>query len=153
LVKYANNKEISNNVLNIPHPYNEADAVFRISYVHQGFRSKTHYLFAIVLKGTEGLIGEISLHRDSETIAQLGYWIGQPFWHKGFATEATKAILQFGFEKLNLDIIYAECHVKNKASIKVLLKNGMTVRGVNGNVVQYKLTKQNSKVPQPLRNT
>jgi RimJ/RimL family protein N-acetyltransferase len=93
------------------------------------------------LKETEGLIGEISLHLDSETIAQLGYWIGEPLWNKGIATEATEAILKFGLQNLKLNMIYAECQIENKASEKVLLNNGMIKTGVNGTVAQYKLTK------------
>jgi ribosomal-protein-alanine N-acetyltransferase len=143
LVKYANNKKIADKVLNIPYPYQEPDAVFRISYVHQGFKNKTRYVFAIILKESEELIGEISLHLDnSRKIAQLAYWIGEPFWGKGMATEAAKTILKFGLENLSLHMIFAECHIENNASEKVLLKNGMKKIGINGSVVQYILTKK-----------
>lgn len=143
LVKYANNKKIAHNILNIPYPYQEPDAVFRISYVHQGFKNKTRYVFAIIFKESDELIGEISLHLDNfKNMAQLAYWVGEPFWSKGIATEATEAILQFALEKLNLNMVYAECHVENKASEKVLLNNRMIKNGVSGSVVQYRLTKQ-----------
>ena len=143
LVKYVNNKKIADNVLNIPYPYQEADGVFRISYVHQGFKNKTRYVFAIVYKESEEMIGEISLHLDnSKDVAQLAYWIGEPFWNKGITTEATGEILKFGLEKLRLNMFYAECQVENKASEKVLLNNRMMKYGVNGSVVQYRLTKQ-----------
>jgi RimJ/RimL family protein N-acetyltransferase len=143
LVKYANNKKISDNILNIPHPYQEPDAVFRISYVFQGFKNKTRYVFAITLKESEEFIGEISLHLDNaDNRAQLGYWVGEPFWGKGIGTEAAKAILKFGFEKLDLNKIYATCHVENQASGKVLLNNGFKKNNVNGSVIQYWLTKK-----------
>lgn len=138
LVKYANNKKIAANILNMPHPYQEPDAVFRISYVVQGFKSKARYVFAIIFQ--EELIGEVSLHLDQQkSLAQLGYWVGEPFWGKGIATEATQAALKFGFEKLNLAMIFAECHITNIASEKVLLKNGMKKNGTSGSVVQYVL--------------
>jgi RimJ/RimL family protein N-acetyltransferase len=142
LVKYANNKKIADNVLNIPFPYQEPDAVFRISYVHQGFKNNTRYAFAIVYKESGEMIGEISLHVDqSGNIAQLAYWIGEPFWGKGMATEAAAAILEFGLEGLHLDMIYAECHVENQASKKVLLNNGMIRKGVSGSIMQYGLSR------------
>lgn len=142
LVKYANNKKIADHVLNIPHPYQEPDAVFRISYAVQGFKNKTRYVFAIILKEKEELIGETSLHLDNtNNIAELGYWIAEPFWNKGIATEAVKAILKFGFEKLGLDIIFATCHEENKASGHVLLNNGMIKNSVTGHVIQYRLKK------------
>jgi RimJ/RimL family protein N-acetyltransferase len=143
LVKYANNKRIADKVLNIPYPYQEPDAVFRISYVHQGFKNKTRYVFAIIYTESKELIGEISLHLDNfRNIAQLAYWVGEPFWNKGIATEASGAMLTFGFEKLHLEMIYAECHVENNASQKVLLNIGMIKVGVCGNIIQYKLTKE-----------
>ena len=143
LVKYAGNKKISDEVLNIPYPYQEFDAIFRISYVVQGFKNKTRYAFAITLKETGELIGEISLHlEDDRKKAELGYWIGEPFWNQGIATEAAIAVLEFGFGTLGLQKIYATCHIENEASVKVLLKNGMLMRHVNGNVALYSLTKE-----------
>lgn len=143
LVKYANNKKISGNIINIPYPYEEPNAVFRISYVHQGFKNKQRYVFAIILKESEEFIGEISLHLDNQkNFAEIGYWIGEPLWNKGIAAEAVKAVLKFGFEKLNLDLIFGNCHTENPASGKVLKKNGMKQAGVNGGVAQYRLRKQ-----------
>jgi RimJ/RimL family protein N-acetyltransferase len=143
LVKYANNKEVAKNILNIPYPYHEPDAVFRIRYVHEGFKNKSRFVFAIVLKETRKLIGEISLHIDnSKNMAQLGYWIGKPFRNKGIATEAAEVILKFGFTTLHLNAIYAECHAENKASEKVLINNKMLKIGVSGMVIQYGLSKQ-----------
>ena len=142
LVKYANNKKISENVLNLPYPYQEPDAVFRISYVVQGFKKKARYVFAIILKERQELIGEISLHMDNiYHVAQLGYWVGEPFWNQGIASEAVAAMLQFGFETLNLDFIYATCNEQNKASAKVLEKNGMEIHHVNGGVIQYRIVR------------
>ena len=95
----------------------------------KALKNKTPYVFAIIYKESEELIEEISLHLDNfKNIAQLAYWIGEPFWNKGITTEAAAAILKFGLEKLNLDIIYAECHAENKVSEKVLLNNGMIKR-------------------------
>ena len=141
LVKYGNNEKIANRVLNMPYPYQEPDAVFRISYVHQGFKNKTRYAFGIIFKETGELIGEISLHLD-KNIAQLAYWIGEPFLNKGIATEATRTIVKFGLENLGLDMIYADCYVENKASQKVLLNNRMKEAGITGNVAHYRFKKQ-----------
>ena len=143
LVNHANNKNISDHILNMPYPYQEPDAVFRISYVHQGFKTNTRYVFAIALNSNDEFIGEISLHIDQEkNIAELGYWIGELFWNKGFATEAIAAVLKFGFEKLNLDIIFATCHADNIGSSKVLEKNKLIRNGAAGNIIQYSMKRQ-----------
>jgi [ribosomal protein S5]-alanine N-acetyltransferase len=141
LVKYANNKKISDFVLNIPYPYNEPDAVFRISYVVQGFKNKARYIFAIILKENDEFIGEISLHLDrQQNISELGYWIAEPFWNQGLAGEAAAAVLKFGFEKLELNLIFATCTTENIASQKVAAKAGMQRGKTTGNVIQFVIT-------------
>jgi ribosomal-protein-alanine N-acetyltransferase len=143
LVKYADNKKISDRVLNIPYPYREPDAVFRISYVVQGFKNKSRFVFSIVLKETQEFIGEISLHLGQNMkIAQMGYWVGEPFWNKGVATEAIEAVLNFGFQKLNLEQVFATCHEDNQGSIKALLKNGMVVVDDSGSIIQVALERE-----------
>ena len=143
LVKYANNRNVSDYILNIPYPYQEPDAVFRIRYVHEGFKTKARYVFVIALRETDEFIGEISLHVDKQkNMAQLAYWIGEPFWKNGFVTEAIKAILQFGFETLDLDLVFATCDEENIGSIRVLEKNGMRRRGSAGGILQYTVKKK-----------
>lgn len=153
LLRYANNKNISDQIFNIPYPYQEEDAVFRINFVLQGFKNQERYVFAISLKESEELIGEIGLHLDkANNSAQFGYWVGEPFWGKGIATEATAAILKFGFENLKLHKIYATHYPENKASGKVMLNNKMIreaelkehyrINNVYRSVIQYRLTKE-----------
>jgi [ribosomal protein S5]-alanine N-acetyltransferase len=153
LLKYCNNKNISDQIINIPYPYLEDDAIFRMNFVLQGFKNKERYVFAISLKDNEELIGEIGLHLDANNnSAQFGYWIAEPFWDKGIATEATSAILKFGFEKLNLNKIYATHYPDNLASGKVMINNKMIkeaelkehykINETYRNVIQYRLTKK-----------
>ena len=153
LIKYCNNKNIADQIFNIPYPYGEEDAVFRINFVLQGFKNKERYVFAISFKESDELIGEIGLHLDeNNNSAQFGYWIGEPFWNKGIATEAIAAILKFGFEKLNLNKIYATHYPANIASGKVMIKNKMIkeaelkehyrINNEYRSVIQYRLTKQ-----------
>lgn len=142
LVKYANNRKISDNIINIPYPYEEPNAVFRISYVHQGFKNKTRYVFAIILKDIEELIGEISLHLGNDgKMAELGYWVAEPFWNKGIATEAISAVLKFGFQ-LGLGLVIATCHEDNIGSSRVLEKNAMIKGSTRGHVTQFSITKE-----------
>lgn len=144
LVVYANNKKITDRILNFPFPFREPDAAMRMGYVMQGFKQKTRYVFAIISKERSELIGEIGLHLMDKTQAhaQLSYWLGEPFWDQGLTTEAIKAIIPFGFEKLELNLIYADCHVNNIGSQKVLEKNGMSVLKKNGNLLLYQITEE-----------
>lgn len=126
IAQYANNKNISANTLNLPFPYHEDDAICWINMEIQGFQSKKQYIFAVYLKETDEFIGGIGLHIDkNHNKAEMGYWIAEPFWNKGFAREAAKEILKYGFEELNLNKIFATHFLFNPASEKVLLKIGM----------------------------
>jgi [ribosomal protein S5]-alanine N-acetyltransferase len=138
LVKYANDREVAENVLNMPHPFQKPDAVFRIRYVVQGFKDGLRYVFAIALHETSHLIGEIAIHVDPQhKTGQLAYWIAEPHRASGFATEAARAVINFGFKQLHLANVFAECHTHNNASRKVLEKAGMTKAGVNGSILRF----------------
>ncbi|MEM6767305.1 MAG: GNAT family N-acetyltransferase [Bacteroidota bacterium] len=153
LLKHVNNRAITDQIINFPYPYQEPQAVFRMSYVHRGFKKGERFVFAITLKEKKELIGEISLHLDkAQPIAEVGYWVGEPFWNQGIVTEALKRLLSFGFEVVGLDLIFATYSKENIASGKVLLKNGMqivspgqyhpTIHTPTQKVVSYQLTKE-----------
>ena len=72
------------------------------------------------------MIGQIGLHIDKENNkAEIGYWITEPFWGKGLASEANNSILKFGFEELKINKIYATYFINNPASGKVLINSKM----------------------------
>lgn len=61
--------------------------------------------------------------------AEIGYWVGIPFWGQGFATEAAQRIVQFGFEDLELNCIFAAAMTKNPGSSNVMKNRHETRRG------------------------
>jgi [ribosomal protein S5]-alanine N-acetyltransferase len=87
-------------------------------------------IFAIVLRENAKLVGAIGFQIDrSLNKAELGYWVGKPFWNLGFATEATIAILAFGFDELRLNRIQARYLARNQSSGRVMEKAGMILEG------------------------
>ena len=130
IVRLAGVNEIAATTLNIPHPYSENDARSFLAKANEDFREGHCVSFAIsILPGRE-LCGAIGLHiADMHRRAELGYWIGVPFWGKGFATEAASAAVVFGFEALHLHRIYAHHFFGNIASKRVLEKIGMLHEG------------------------
>lgn len=80
---------------------------------------------------TTSLIGVVGLEIDSpHERAELGYWIGKPWWGRGYCTEASAAVIEFGFECLGLNRIFAYHMVHNEASGRVMEKLGMQREGV-----------------------
>ena len=153
IVDYAGNKKIAENTLNIPHPYTKKDAEFWISNATKGFKNGTQYTFGIRLKPKNEFIGAIGLKVEPRfDRAEMGYWIAEKFWNQGFATEAVKAMLEYGFNTLELNKILATHLVENSASGKVMINNGMIKEGelkehtkkngVYQNLIQYRLTKK-----------
>ena len=59
----------------------------------------------------------------------MGYWIGVPYWNKGYCSEAAKALIGYGFDELGLNRVFAEHMVRNPASGRVMEKAGMTYEG------------------------
>ena len=156
IIEYAGNEKVAETTLNIPHPYEEKDAIFWINKAHQGFKAKTQYTFGVRLRSTAEFIGGIGLivnHRFNRS--ELGYWIAENFWNKGYATEAAGVLLDFGFQELKLQKIFATHLLENPASGKVMIKNGMikeaelkdhTKKGeIYRSLIQYRLTLEEFK--------
>lgn len=89
---------------------------------------RTGYSLAIAVAGG-AVIGSVGLTVHHETRAEIGYTINPTHWGMGYATEAAKALLDFGFSDLGVERITATCRPENVASAGVLSKLGMTQTG------------------------
>ena len=92
---------------------------------------RSRFVFAIVLKEDGKMIGsgELNIRDYGNKTGELGYIINPDYWGMGYATEASKLLIVFGFKELKLHRIYATCDRRNVASSKVLEKTGMTKEG------------------------
>jgi [ribosomal protein S5]-alanine N-acetyltransferase len=128
LARLAGAREVAATTLRIPHPYSVADAeAFIIDWQDA---ADERVAFAIVLRENSALLGGTGLRLEKEhQRAELGYWIGTPYWGKGYATEAARALLRYGFEVLNLHRIHASHFSNNTASGNILRKIGMKHEG------------------------
>jgi [ribosomal protein S5]-alanine N-acetyltransferase len=126
----ANNKEVAE-IIGLPQPYLLKHVLDWIDIQPELFDKEIEYPLAIVQKRSDELVGTITLRVDKDNLkGELGYWIGRPFWGKGFATEAVKSMMLFGFEALELNKIWASALSKNIGSTTVLQKAGMVKEGV-----------------------
>ena len=128
LVKYADNRNIWRNLRDsFPHPYTQPDAD---QYLHIVLNQNRESHFAIA--SAEEAIGGVGLILQagvSAKSAEIGYWLGEPFWGQGIATVALRAMAEFGFAHFDIVRIYAEVFEWNPASMRVLEKAGFQREG------------------------
>ena len=118
--------EVAATTLRIPHPYTEEDARSFLAMTEDPDR----IWLAITLRTDGRQIGGVGLRIDANhQHAELGYWLGTPYWGHGYATEAAREMLRYGFEDLHLHRIFASHFEHNPVSGKILLKLGMRHEG------------------------
>jgi [ribosomal protein S5]-alanine N-acetyltransferase len=128
--QFAGAYEVAYNTLMMPHPYEDGLAEGFIESVNEDWDKGQSYTFCIAGKSDNLLMGVIGINPvESNRNAEIGYWIGVPFWNKGYVTEAARRVLQFGFEDLNLNRIHAAYFKRNPASGRIMEKLGMTYEG------------------------
>ena len=117
-------------MLNIPHPYEEGMAEQWIATHRERYEKGEQVNFAIILRADQALIGAIGLQLARQhASAELGYWIGKPFWNRGYCTEAAQAVVRYGFDVLGLNRLHAAYFKRNPASGRVMQKLGMRSEG------------------------
>ncbi len=119
MARLANNQNIFKWLSDLPNPYGTADAIAFIDTIARG---PEEYAYSI-LTADGGFIGTIGLHLEPEMPAELGYWIGEPYWGFGYASEAVAGLVATA-ERAGGDRIDARVQSLNLASCRVLEKSG-----------------------------
>lgn len=128
--RLAGDRAIAQYTLNIPHPYEHGMAEEWISSHPEAFLAGRSATFAITLASERLLIGAISLaFSERHQRAEMGYWVGVPYWGRGYCTEAARAVLRYGFVDRDLHKIVASHLSQNPASGRVMQKIGMRQEG------------------------
>lgn len=130
VMRLAGDRAIADTTLNIPHPYKDGMAEEWISKHQDAFDRDQGVTFAMARRPDGALVGAISLMGISKGHqAELGYWIGKPYWNQGYCTEAGRALLCYAFTDLALVRVHS-CHItRNPASGRVMQKLGMRHEG------------------------
>jgi ribosomal-protein-alanine N-acetyltransferase len=134
LARLANNSKVSRNLRDgFPHPYTREDAVAFIENVSKQVPLVT---FGIEYKGefagNIGLSSGTDVYRKS---AEIGYFLGEPFWNQGITTKAVQLMVHYAFTKLDLVRIHTSIFEYNVASQRVLEKCGFRQEGIGRKAV------------------
>ncbi len=129
--EYANDDDITKYVIWDRHRSKQASIDF-INFAAEQFKLGEAIVWGIEIKAERKVIGTIDLrnYNGNNKCADTGYCISKKYWGKGFTTEALKAVIDFGFERLYLNRIEAHCEEENTGSWRVMEKVGMKFEGV-----------------------
>lgn len=147
LAKLINNKKVQDNLRDgLPFPYGEEDAKAFLSAM---LASDPDQNLAFAIEANGKLIGSISATRCANIhfrTAELGYYLGEPYWGRGFATEAVRQICDYIYRNTDIIRIFAEPFAYNTASCRVLEKTGFQLEGLlrsnavkNGRILDMKM--------------
>ena len=126
LAQYLNNFAVAGNLSRVPYPYRLADAKAWLR-TWRPDRPASETGFTIDLEG-EGLIGHVGFHTDEQGTV-IGYWLGEPYWNRGFMSEACAAALGWYFDVTAAPSIASGVFHFNKASLAIQKKLGFTETG------------------------
>jgi RimJ/RimL family protein N-acetyltransferase len=137
IARFAGDKRVAGNTVRIPHPYSVDDAEQFIAAIK---RQDGEATFVIMLG--DALIGACGVDV-RESGAEIGYWLGAPYWGQGYATEAARALIDHAFGVLGHEMLVSGARVSNPASRRVLEKCGFQWTGVG----LYRIRAINSSAP------
>jgi len=137
IARCAGDRRVAENTTRIPHPYGADDAERFIASVN---RQDGEATFVVTHDGEPIGFGSVE---PREGGPELGYWLGVPFWGRGYGTEAVRAVIDHAFGELGHDTLVAGARVTNPASRRVLEKCGFQWAGVG----LYRIRAINSSAP------
>ena len=128
--RQAGDRAIAETTATIPHPYPDGAAEAWIGTHADRYARGQSVTFGIERLEDGALVGAIGLEINAEMQrAELGYWIGKPYWNHGYCTEAALAVVRFAFDVLGLRRVFAQHYGRNPASGRVMHKIGMRHEG------------------------
>ena len=126
LATLANNLRIAAMLARMPHPYDESDA--RDFVERAAVKPVAGCVYAVTIAETGAFAGCAALDARGGGL-ELGYWIGEPYWGRGYATEAAHALVDLAFRATGIERLDVSCRVINPASQRVIHKCGFQYAG------------------------
>ncbi|MDE6025832.1 MAG: GNAT family N-acetyltransferase [Lachnospiraceae bacterium] len=147
LAELLNNKNILSNLRDgLPYPYTVKDAE---EYINAMLSADSETTFAFAITANDKVVGSIGVFRCDNIhfrTAEMGYYVGEPYWGKGIGTNAVKQACNYVFSSTDIIRIFAEPFAYNSASCRVLEKAGFQYEGLlrknavkNGEIIDMKM--------------
>jgi 8-oxo-dGTP diphosphatase len=128
---YAGDWDVARYLADVPYPYPHRLAENWICLTQEKLRGGGDYTLAVALRADNALIGTVQVKTGNYAKgAEVGYWIGRPYWCRGYATEAVSRMVLFAFNRMGVHRVWAATLVDNAPSQRVLEKVGMHSLGI-----------------------
>ena len=131
--KYINNLNVSRYLLAVAFPYTKKDAEWWVNHCKEEQKKKPreNYEFGIVIKPGKEVVGGVGLSKVDlgQGTADIGYWIGEDFWRKGYVSEAIIKLIEYAFNELELRRLKIPAFVENEGSNGLAKKLGFKFEG------------------------
>lgn len=125
MAQLANNRRVADMLSRMPHPYGKAEAH---DFIERTAKRVTGCAYALALADNGAFVGGAGLDFRQHGL-ELGYWVGEPYWGNGYATEAAHALIDLAFRATEVEHVHASCRVVNSASRRVIHKCGFQYVG------------------------
>jgi RimJ/RimL family protein N-acetyltransferase len=130
ITKFLADYEISKMLATVPHPYTRAHFEEFLAGDRAAAANRTSFVRAIDAEGLVGMMGLSDIQAiEGGRIATLGYWVGRPFWGRGYASEAARALVDHAFARAGFAGLKSGYFKENPASGRVLAKIGFRTAG------------------------
>jgi RimJ/RimL family protein N-acetyltransferase len=129
MVLLANDWDVARTLGRMPHPYAAEDAMAFLAKSTQGRARGDDFNFVVTRKSDGALLGGCGLHLRESGNFEFGYWLGKTYWHQGYASEAARRLVSYGFRELKIERLVAGWFHDNPASGRVLAKLGCEPSG------------------------
>ena len=125
LIALADNRHIAEMLARMPHPYGEEEAR---TFLAMSSQRRSGAVYALTLRDGGAFVGCAGLNATDRGL-ELGYWVGEPYWKRGYATEAAHALVDLAFSRTDIQVLHASTRVINPASRRVIHKCGFQYAG------------------------
>jgi len=124
--RLINHREIALNLSAVRYPYPPISAWGWLASAQRVGNGAFHRPYLLHLRANPRLFaGVIGLTARADSPPEIGYWLGRPYWRKGYASEAARALISAIFSKSDVAAVGAKAHIRNIASQRVLKASGM----------------------------
>lgn len=126
LIALADNIRVAEMLRRMPHPYREDDARYFLDTIVRG--NEAAAVYAVTLADSGAFIGCAGLEELGAGL-ELGYWLGEPYWGQGYASEAAAALVELAFRASGVEQLFVSCRIVNPASRRIIEKCGFRFAG------------------------